>query len=434
MNKFYIKLTKNINNRIFLKNTFLNLFIKFFLFLTNIYIVSILYKFLNQHSFGLWEISLMFILNAPLLDLGITNFLRNFINKNILKSKYTKINKIINFSIFIFIIELFLFSIIFLSFIFINSNLQFFKDINSFLILSFISFFVYLIFNILNSIAFAIQKSYLTSLFSFLQSLLFLLFLLLIDKLNFEKTLILISILFIASLFISNFLFFYKISKEIKWFKYEFSFIEFKKYFNFIFDKSKQFGILQVLTFLFYTSDLFIIGNLFSINEAGTYSVVHKLFFYITTIFGIILIQLWNSSSQAYNLKDYHWIINIRKKLELCLLPVFFLFILINIFYKEIFIFWIDSSFKVNYNIIFLLSIITFFHLWTSIYINILNGINRLESQIKILIISNIFYIICVFLIYFFSLSINYFLILKILIIFTIFIIMKRDFNIIFKK
>ncbi len=424
-----IKLGKR--NGAFLKNTVLNLTIKGGVFILNFLSIPILYNLLKEYYFGFWEISFVIITNAMILDFGLGNTLRNLIITNITKNKRQKTNQIISvtFLLLIYLALTLLIVLLFFTLLFKKEINNLPKEIFLFWIITGVFFLINIVLSVFNSIANALQKSYLISVYSLFQSLSFVGLLLVFKLMKINNLLISIVISYNVTLFLCNVLLGFHLWKHNSWLKFTLPKGQLNRFYTYIVYQSKSFALVQFLTILLFSSDAIIIGYIYSMNDVASYTILNKVFFYITTIFSIILIQLWNSSADAFARNDIHWIKTIHKRLQLLLIPVIVLIIIINIYTDEIFKFWIGSEFKVDKKQMLLLSIYTIFNIWTAIYVNILNGIGHLKQQINAYILANILLMISIIMIFLNNLNIYYFIIIKTLLMLIILIWIRKSYN-----
>lgn len=409
-------------NAVFLYNTILNLFLKGGVFIINFLTIPLLLNLLSKYNFGIWEIAFTIISYALILNFGLGNSLRNLISLNLVKNRKQKINHLISITFLISIGLSFIFLIFFvLASILLKSKLSnLSEEVFWFLIITVFSFLINIVLSLFSSISNAFQKSYLISVYSFIQSFVFIISLLIITHFKAKNTLVLIGLSFNISTIITNVILGIHLYKTNKWLKFQFPSRYFKKYSLFIFNIGKQFALVQLATLFLFSADSIIIGAVYKVESISSYSVVNKLFFYIITIFSIFLIQLWNSTTHAFASKDFKWINTIKRRLEILIIPVIAVIILINIFSQQLFGIWVGKDFQVNKTIVFLLGIYTIFHIWNAIYVNILNGMGALKQQLFLYLLGNILLVGMTLIIYYFKLNIEYFVLSKTIIIIII--------------
>lgn len=196
---------------------------------------------------------------------------------------------------------------------------------------------------------------------------------------------------------------------------------------------SFQFLLLQIATILLFSADNFILSKFLGGNIVADYSIAYRLYFLIITLFSIILIQVWTSTTAAFAKKDFIWIDKIVKKLHVLLLGVILFLLLLSMFYNKITSFWIGEGVVIesnNFMFKLLFSIYVLIHCANAIYVNILNGLSKLKYQTFAYLIGGIIYFIsCYFLIKIENLSLIGLLISKILCITITFFICYYDYK-----
>lgn len=406
-------------NFTFAYNTIINLIVKGGTFILNFLAVPLLIKLLTKYNFGIWEIAFTFSSYAVILNFGLGNSLRNLVTINLVRKKKSKINHLISVTLMLSIVLCLSFLLIatLLFFIFKHKLLQLPDEVFWFFAITFVSFLINIVLGVYSSIALSFQKSYLVSIYSFFSSLLFLIGLYVINYFDIPNPLVLIAVWFNAFTILCNAILGFHLYRANKWVAFKMPYRNIKAYCLTIISKGKQFTLVQFAILFLFSSDSIIIGALYSVEEVGPYSIVNKLYFYIITIYSILLIQLWNSITQAYAMGDFVWIRTMKKRLEMLIIPVIALIVLVNIFGQQLFGLWVGKDFHVNKNILFILGIYTIFHVWNGIYVNILNGMGVLKQQIVLYVLGNILLLGATLLISNFDLDIEYFALSKTVII-----------------
>lgn len=426
--KAYLKLTFLVDacnskdktrSDVFICNTLINLFVKGGTFILNFIMVPLLIKLLSKYNFGIWEIAFTITSYALILNFGLGNSLRNLISLNLVKNKKNKINHLISITFLLSIaLSVIFFIIIGVAYLLLQSKLTYRSDeVFWFLLITVLSFLINIVLSVFSSISNAFQKSYLISIYGFIQSFVFIILLFVINHLNPKNTLILIGLTFNITTIVTNSILGYHLFKTNTWLKISFPKRNKKKYSLFVFSTGKQFALVQLATLFLFSADSIIIGIVYKVDDISSYAVINKLYFYIITIFSIFLIQLWNSTTNAFASRDFNWINKIKRRLEILIIPVILFVLFINIFSKQIFTLWIGKEFVVNKGVVLLLGFYTVFHVWSAIYVNILNGMGVIKQQIKLYALGNAFLIATTFLIHSYKLSIEYFVLSKTIII-----------------
>lgn len=396
-----IEFLKNKQDFNFYINTFLNLFLKVFSIGANFLLVPILINTVGKEGYGVWQTILSFISWASILNFGFGNGLRNSIAKLYITKNYKKIGEITSSTIVI------CFKIILGAFILFVPVFYYFFDPNMLFInnlineneikISFIIFFCFFLLNIIlglsTSVAFGLQRSYLTGLVNSLYLLLSLLVIFIL-KYFIDLNLIHLSFIFggIQSLvFLGLFIW-----ENIK-FKLN---IKFKKSVEIsdITRLSGKFFIVQLLSVIYLTIDNFVISSKLGASITAEYSVVNRIFFSIINVYSIFLIQFWNSVTEAFEKQNFFWI---KRKVRVLIGLAFSVFIICLILsFNSSFIIkvWLgDSIGNIPKSIFYLFSLYTLFHCINAIFINIQNGIGLLRFQVYSILVSLSVYVLGLF-------------------------------------
>ncbi|QTC40444.1 oligosaccharide flippase family protein [Bacillus sp. V3] len=360
----------------------------------NFLYVPIMLKILGENRFGIWQTMLTMISWAALANFGIGNGLRNKISESLAENKKEIIKKYIS-SAYAFL--LFISIVIFLITVLIIINLDMdtiFKGkmvSDKEIVISFIliaaNFSINFFIGLVNSIAYGIHKSYLVSFYQFGMSLIIYIFLIAFYKFDIAPANIsFMALIFLVSTTISNVFFSYRIFKQ--WYLRP----SLRKV---DMDTGKQlitigfkFFILQISTMFLFSIDNFLISYLLGAEEVTNYSIVSKLFMTVNTMFSILLIQLWNSTTDAYTKKEYRWIKNAITKILFVFLLAVVGIILIYFLFDKIILIWLGTEISVDKNLVFFVGIYIVLLMWNGIFVNVENGTGHINYQIIAYIIA----------------------------------------------
>ena len=160
-------------NKVFISNTFYNIIFTGIKIGIGLLTISILLNYLGEERFGIWQTILSISTFFSLLNFGYSNGLRNLITKLLIKNQVKEVSKAIG-ATYILVTKMVLISSIILLpslYFFLNPTALFLgasisSNEISISLLIFLSFYLLnIILGISESIAFGIQKSYLTSFF-----------------------------------------------------------------------------------------------------------------------------------------------------------------------------------------------------------------------------------------------------------------------------
>lgn len=379
----------NQRNHIYLKNTVLNYGIiglsYFFTFLS----VPLMLKYLGDFQFGIFQTVLALLMWVSICDLGIGNGLRNKVSEYLSLGQFLQLRKLEGsafvISIYVSAAMIILGSIFFAFFEpqwLFQSDIFNKNDVTLTFYIAFAFFCLNLSFSLFSSICYGIQQSYVVSLSKLINNIVYCLLLYLLVYFNFQSVLFYASLVYGFSLLLSNLIpFLYLKQKRELWppiYDKSWNGLETRGLLNVSFN----FLFLQISTIVLFSSDTFIIAKLLRVEDVSSYSIVSKVFMFLINIYSILLIQLWNATSEAKVKQDYNWIIRSEKRLKLALIPILIVLAAIIILFDKISLLWLGKRINVGVMFLIFFSVYTVIHCLNGIYVNILNGITRLKAQL----------------------------------------------------
>lgn len=380
----------------FLINTVLNYIFKFGSILINFFSVPIMLNLLGTERYGIWQTILTLITWASLVNFGIGNGLRNRITESIANNKEENVKYYISSgyyfltktSIFVTIILVFASIILKIDWVFKNANIDSI-EIKLGMVIATVSFSVNLILGLVNSVLYGLQNSSLVTIGQFAEALFTFLGLRMMQKYNFVDTkiyIIAINYLIAASLaniLLSIFVFGKYVEKPSK------------TNVNDNYGKDLQsigikFFVLQIATMFLYSVDNLLVSSLLGVEEVTSYSIASKLLMLVNTVYSILLVQLWNSSGDAYNRKDVLWISRAMMGLFIILFFMIIGIVFIILGFDQIINIWLDQSIFIEKTSLCLLGINVIIQMWSGIFVNIENGIGQVKPQFFSYIIAGV--------------------------------------------
>ena len=148
-----------------------------------------------------------------------------------------------------------------------------------------------------------------------------------------------------------------------------------------------RFFIIQIAAVVLFSTDNFIITQLFGPAEVVPYNIAFKYFSVITLCYGILVNPFWSSITDAYSKKDIAWIsrsVGTIQKLWLIVpLGVFVMILISDSFYRL----WLGD--KVNIPFALTLSMATYVLILTfgMIYIQFINGTGKIKLQLLVSVV-----------------------------------------------
>lgn len=376
---------ENIKNNAYLKHTILNYIYKVFNMFISYITIPLTLSYLDNERYGIWQTILTVISWAALSNFGIGNGLRNKVTESITEKEYSKLKSYITsayiylsiISFVLLVISVYLVLFIDTSVIFKNTTVQRYEIIISFIIVIF-SFCINFILGISSSVVYGIHKSSLVNLFQVITNIITLLGLILIRKIEVVSLINISFVYLLANTFSNLLLTIYtfidnRFRPSLKYRN--------KQYGRELTSLGLEFFILQCASIVLFSTDNFIISSFIGVNEVTDYSLVSKLFQVISTMFSILLVQLWSSVAEAICIDEYDWIRNTIKKLIILLLPTaVILFIMVNNF-NLITQIWVGRILNVDRGLIILAALYAWMICFNGIFVNVQNGMSKIRVQ-----------------------------------------------------
>ncbi|HEX9511595.1 MAG TPA: MATE family efflux transporter [Puia sp.] len=159
------------------------------------------------------------------------------------------------------------------------------------------------------------------------------------------------------------------------------------KYVDFKFARSLmglgvKFFILQIAVIVLYESSNIIISQLFGPAQVTPYNIAYKYFGVIPMVFGIIMTPFWSAFTEAWTKKDFDWIKNTMKKLNLISILLIIVTMFMLAFSNFVFKLWVGKDVTVPISISIVLAAYFIINARQMIYIYFLNGIGKIKLQL----------------------------------------------------
>jgi len=380
--------------------------------------VPLLLIVVGKEKFGIWQTILAFLSWASLLNFGLGNGLRNLITKLLTENKTDEIGLAVSSALkvitkIVFFAGMIIIPVIYFFLnpnkLFLNNQIPSYEIINAFTVFA-VFFLLNIILGISNSIAFGFQKSAIVGITNIVH--LFLCYVIILVS-NYCLQLNLVELAFIFG-GVQSLILFTSFIWQIRKFKIKID-LQRKYQLNSVYKLSGYFFAAQLLGILFLSIDNFVISINLGAEQTAEFSIISKIFYAIIGVFSVLLIQLWNSVTEANLRNDNKWIIKIAKRLAIFAFLIFICSAVLSSFKDSLLHFWLGNQFiDIPYISFFLFSFYTFLHCLNSIIANIQNGLGQLKFQIISTTLSLAIYIIGCFVFNIKDLGYNYLIILKI--------------------
>ncbi|WP_167555365.1 oligosaccharide flippase family protein [Gottfriedia acidiceleris] len=372
------------------KNNLINYTFRLLILLLGFISVRITIDYLGKNLYGLWATIISIIGWINLTDLGIGNGLRNRLGEALAKQNKKEAKQLVStayIGITIIMLIIFIIASIILCVLFSMNKIS--QGLLTPIFITLGGFCLNFILGTCRNIAYSIHRSGQVTITQFISAILSVLGTILISKFS-EENLILYSIVSFLALCISNIILTISIINKRNELVPKISYFNKSKVKN-IMNIGIKFFLLQIYVLIMFSTDNFIINNFINSSAVADFSIISKVFNSGNDLFSIMLITLWSAVTHAMTTKNISWIIKARKKLLLMLIPYSMGCLFVGFFLNDITRVWLGRS-DVRYDFfttsIFIISGVVL--AWNAINVNILNGMGKLDLQLKLCIVAAI--------------------------------------------
>lgn len=375
--------TKNIS-----KEILLSAFYKGGSILTSFLLVPLTIDFLDTTNYGIWLVITSFISWFTFFDIGLGQGLRNKFaeakannNMQLARAYISSAYFLISFiSLGIFI--LFVIANFFINWTKVfNTDASLASDLSIIMLVVFGNFAINFIVKLITTIYTADQRPSMRGLIGLVSSIISLSVIYLLTQysssslLNFAIIFSSIPVLVLIAFNIYSFNNKYKALKpSYKLFKY--------KYIKDIMGLGLKFFVIQIAAIILFSTDNFIITQLFSPAEVTPYNIAFKYFSVITMTFTIIVTPFWSAITDAYTKKDYVWL---RKSMRsLNKLSVLFIVVTLILLYfaDKFYYLWIGDKVQVPFLLSLFMAIYVIMRVLGQPFNHFVNGTGKIKIQL----------------------------------------------------
>lgn len=356
--------------------------------------ISFLYVPLLLHTFKTTDYAVWLTLTSivawiAMFDVGLGNGLRNRLSASLAIKDYTTSRELVSTAyccIFVFVVILCAFFGCIYKFIswetVLNAEDGGISNLDSLVLIVFISFCAQFALGLLNSILFALQMPALSSIILMIGQLLSFVIVYILSKFYGVVSLYalgsIISIIPAIVLLISSWILFnthYKfLSPSLKLYR--------KDLIRDIFSVGIKFFLLQIITIVLFQANNLLITHIVGNTAVVEYNISYKYMHILSMLFSIIVTPIWSATTEAFTLGDFDWIKRINSrliKIGLLFTGMGLLMLAISPYAYSV---WLGKTdFTIDYSVSGILLIQSVFFIFYCCYGYILNGIGKLKAQ-----------------------------------------------------
>ncbi len=365
--------------------------------------VPLFIRLLNDSQYGVWLTIFSFLNWLSILDFGLGLGLRNKFPEALAKDdkkkakNYIEVTYLITIllSAFFFIVVLLITKAGDFNVILNVKDGQVPENMNVLMLMIVLLYGFQFVGNNVNGLLHSIQKSRFLVFIDFMAKLISLLGLLLLIHLELPSLYVVAVITMLSRILLTAIftIYFYQYVAN----KYNLKFAIFsvknirQKLFLLIDDNllslSIKFFIINISSIFLINSTNYLITYLYSPAEVIPFSISFKLFSSLLFLFYLFLAPFWSAFTESYLKKDYDWIINTLNKMLIgygVFLAIVFLIYMASQF---LYVLWIADDVHIPDGITFAVSCYVCIMAWNALFSHFLNGINKLDIQLRIALI-----------------------------------------------
>lgn len=353
--------------------------------------VPLLIHSLNEYKYGIWLTITSIVAWFNLLDIGLGNGLRNRLTEALAQKNKMHARVLISTayaSLFFFtslLIIIFLLASEYIDWCkILNVPSGYADELTDLINIVVVLFLVQLFFSIINSILFAFQRPFFSTLVTTLGQLLSFGAVCCSIYVFKNSSLVVLGLLISASpILILCVMSFYILKYRYKEFTPSIKYINFS-YLPSILNLGIKFFYLQIVTIILYQTSNLIIARTLGQAEVAEYNIIYKYIGVINMIFTIIVLPYWSATTDAYAKSDFEWIQKSVKRMFKVRMFLFFIGGALVLISKWVYSIWLGNSISVNY---VTTSLAFIYFVLNMAYVNygmFLNGIGKVKIQIYV--------------------------------------------------
>jgi O-antigen/teichoic acid export membrane protein len=376
------------------KNIVISFALKFIQIGTGFLIVPLALDYLDPTRYGIWLTLSSIVSWFSLFDVGLGNGLRNRLSEALARGEDELARNYTSTAYFsVFLIAAAAFAVFLVANHFVDwASILNTKDVSNHelsLLATWVFglFFLRLVFQLLNSIIYAIQQPALIDLIATSGRLAGLLGIYLLVRTTKSSLLYLgvtNSVIPVAVLFVGTIVMF---SSTFKKYLPCMSYFRFN-YLKDILGLGGKFFLIQVSGVILYTTDNIIIAQLFSPAEVTPYQIANRYFGMVLMGFMIVVTPFWSAITEAFIKKEFAWIRrSVRRLVEIWGLTVLLLAIMLALS-SRVYIMWIGDRVIIPFTLSLVWSVFIAIQSLNAIFVHFVNGTGKIKLQMILALVS----------------------------------------------
>jgi O-antigen/teichoic acid export membrane protein len=152
-----------------------------------------------------------------------------------------------------------------------------------------------------------------------------------------------------------------------------------------------QFFILKITAIIIYSTNSFLIAQLFGPAEVTPYHIANKYLGVITMLLSILLIPLWSAFTESYHKNDFEWINRIFKKMLVVWSILAAALLAMVMVSKIVYNFWVGDKVVISFTLSLFIAIYLVIQNWNSLLGTLINGVGKIRFQLYMSIFIAVF-------------------------------------------
>jgi O-antigen/teichoic acid export membrane protein len=378
------------------RNIFRSILIKIGGVAVSFALIPLTIRYVDATNYGIWLTLSSIVTWAALFDMGLGNGLKNKLAEDIALNNLARAKSYVSST---YTILTLISAALFLVFCFVNPHINWHRILNvpynaypglNYLVAIIFTFFCFqFIVQLINTVLAANQAPALPALLSVLGQLFTLIGVLLLIRFTQGSLTYLVYVITGVPLLvlIMGSIWFYR--GKYHAIAPDFKSVNFK-YAKQLLSVGGAFFIIQIGTLVLYETDNIVITQLFGPKDVTTFNIAYKLFSVMIMLFVMIITPFWSAFTEAYAKKDYDWIKRTLDKMNKLWLALSIATLMLLVCSPVIYRLWVGKSIAVPFTLSLAMGIYTIALIWQGMYVQFLNGINKIKLQLYLGIVCSI--------------------------------------------
>ncbi|MCD4744725.1 MAG: oligosaccharide flippase family protein [Bacteroidales bacterium] len=381
------------------KNIIYSLFLKVISIIVGLVFVPLILGYLDAERYGIWLTLSSIISWFSFFDIGLGNGLRNRLTEAIAKND-TQLAKTYVSTTYAILGMIFILLIV--AFLMVNHFLNWQKILNTTAIetselaivakIVFVFFIFRFFFKLIGTILMADQRPAINNAFGPLGNIIALIIIFILTKTTNGSLIYLSAVLSIVPVFILILATLFFFIRDYRKYAPSYRYINLTKSKDLL-GLGFKFFFIQIAAIIFFSATNFLIAQFSNQKAVAAYNVAYKYLFMVNMVYGIILTPYWSAVTDAVAKKDYTWLKNSMRKLNI--LSGVMTLILIGALLISPFVYklWIGDKLTIPFSLSLIISLYLIQQVIVMPFSTFINGFGKLKLGMYILPMKIILYI-----------------------------------------